>query len=298
MAEIKWIKITTDMFEDEKIDYISSLPDGDTVILIWVRLLLLAGKANASGWVMLTENIPYDDAMIANKFRKPINTIRYAIETFVRLGMIEYGHAILVSNWEKHQNIDGLEKIKEQNKKRKQNERERKKNHLLVESRDMSRDVTAKVTASHAIEGEEEIELDLISPTAINNVDDESETVHEVHLKVFNTPMMSGMMAEYVTQLMKAGLSEEFIKEAMREAGESSAKPNLKYFKSISESWREKGISSRAEAKLNLEYQKQAGGDSRVKSQTSNDRTRPGRNKGTSAKTQGESVAHPSKWDV
>lgn len=303
MAEIKWIKITTDMFEDEKIDYISSLPEGDAIILIWVRLLLLAGKANASGWVMLTESIPYDDAMIANKFRKPINTVRFAIETFVRLGMIEYGHGILVANWEKHQNIEGLEKIREQNRIRKQNERDRNK-ALLLQLNPCHVTVTSESQRIHAIEGEEDKELDLkenSSPNSINNDeilnDEVIETVHDVHTKVFGTIMMSGVMSEYITKLKKMDVTDSFIKEAMREAGESSPKANLRYFKKIVESWIAKGIKSREEALANLEQRKKNEGDSHAKHEGSSQRIQSRKDQRTGASTQGESKVYRSKWD-
>jgi predicted phage replisome organizer len=119
MAEIKWIKITTDMFEDEKIDYISTLPDADSIIIIWVRLLAMAGKCNTGGYVFLTENIPYTEEMLANKFKKNVNTIKLAMATFQMLGMIEIiDGRIFIVNFEKHQNIDGMEKIKEQTRQR------------------------------------------------------------------------------------------------------------------------------------------------------------------------------------
>lgn len=131
-SDIKWIKITTDMFEDEKLDFISSLPEADAIIVIWIRLLTLAGKCNAGGFVFLTEKIPYTDEMLAHKFKKPLNVVKMALETFRRLDMIDMeGQVIYLPNWEKHQNIDGMEKIRLQNRERKRSERERKK--LLLE---------------------------------------------------------------------------------------------------------------------------------------------------------------------
>ena len=46
MADIKWIKITTDMFDDEKIKVIEAMPDRDAILIIWIKLLTLAGKVN------------------------------------------------------------------------------------------------------------------------------------------------------------------------------------------------------------------------------------------------------------
>lgn len=133
------------MFEDEKIDFICSLPEADSIIIIWLRLLTMAGKSNANGYIMLTENIPYTEEMLANRCKKPILTVKLAIETFKRLGMIESDKkGMFLVNWGKHQNIEGLEKIREQNRLRKQHQREREKRMLPVPylSRDLSQEVT------------------------------------------------------------------------------------------------------------------------------------------------------------
>ena len=53
MADVKWIKITTDIFDDEKILLIESLPDAYAIITVWFKLLCLAGKMNNSGVVMM-----------------------------------------------------------------------------------------------------------------------------------------------------------------------------------------------------------------------------------------------------
>lgn len=128
MSEVKWIKITTTMFEDEKIDFIGSLPDADSLLIIWIKLLTMAGKCNANGYIFLTENIPYTDEMLAHKFRRPLNTVRLAIETFNKLNMIEADNkGIYITNWGKHQNIEGLEKIRTQTRERVQRYREAKK---------------------------------------------------------------------------------------------------------------------------------------------------------------------------
>lgn len=121
MPDVRWIKITTDMFEDEKIDFIEALPDADTILVMWIKLLTLAGKCNMKGYIFLTENIPYTEEMLAHKFRRPINTVRLALETFQRLGMIEMdnGSRIFVTNWTKHQSTDRLDKLRERDRDRK-----------------------------------------------------------------------------------------------------------------------------------------------------------------------------------
>lgn len=39
-----WIKLSTGMFDDEKIKLIKNMPEGRSILLIWVELLCFAGK--------------------------------------------------------------------------------------------------------------------------------------------------------------------------------------------------------------------------------------------------------------
>lgn len=119
MAEIKWIKITTSMFDDEKIKLIEAMPDKDSILIIWIKLLLLAGKVNQGGNIYLSETIPYTDEMLSTVFNRPLNTVRLALETFRKFGMIECNvTSIFIVNWNKHQSIDILDKIREDTRKR------------------------------------------------------------------------------------------------------------------------------------------------------------------------------------
>ena len=157
MSNVKWIKLSTQMFEDEKIKLIEQMPDADTILIIWVKLISQAGKTNGNGYIYLSENIPYTDEMLSTIFGRPLNTIRLALETFKAFGMIEIDdeHFISISNWEKHQNVAGLEKIREQTRKRvaKHRESQRLENKKEV--------VTLPVTQSNATELELELELEL-----------------------------------------------------------------------------------------------------------------------------------------
>ena len=119
MADIKWIKITTDVFNDEKILLIESLPDADSIIVIWFKLLTLAGNQNNNGIFMLNDKMPYTEEMLATIFRRNVNTVRLALETFQNFGMVEVvNNAYAITNWEKHQNVDSMEKIREQTRER------------------------------------------------------------------------------------------------------------------------------------------------------------------------------------
>ena len=62
---IQWIKITTNIFDDEKIRLIETLPDADAIVVIWFKLLAMAGKCNDSGLIYLSRDIPYNDEMLS-----------------------------------------------------------------------------------------------------------------------------------------------------------------------------------------------------------------------------------------
>ena len=119
MADVKWIKITTDMFDNYKIKHLRRLPEGNSIVLIWIMLLTMAGRCNSGGMIFLTENIPYTPKMLADELNFEENTVKLALEALERLGMIvsdsEY---FAIAGWNEHQNTEGLDKIREQTRKR------------------------------------------------------------------------------------------------------------------------------------------------------------------------------------
>lgn len=128
MADVKWIKICTDIFDDEKMALIDAMPEHDGIIVIWFKLLCMAGKQNNGGVFMLNDKIAYTDEMLATIFRRPINTVRLALNTFERFGMVEIvNNAYTIPNWEKHQSLDKLEMAKEKNRLRVAKHREKQK---------------------------------------------------------------------------------------------------------------------------------------------------------------------------
>ncbi len=139
MAEVKWIKITTDVFDDEKILLIESMPSADSIITIWFKLLILAGKQNNNGVFMMSNKLPFTDEMLATIFRRDLNTVRLALKTFEEFGMIEVvDNVITIPNWNKHQTLDAYEKKKERDRLYQQNRRKKQKNLIEQKSPDKS----------------------------------------------------------------------------------------------------------------------------------------------------------------
>ena len=122
--DVKWIKLYTNIFDNRKIKQIEKLPEGDGILVIWLKLLVLAGTTNDSGMVYFAKDIPYTDQMLAAEFNRPLQVIQMALNVFEKFGMIEIvNDIIMVSNWEKYQNIDGMERVREQTRLRVQKHR-------------------------------------------------------------------------------------------------------------------------------------------------------------------------------
>lgn len=165
MNGLKWIKICSDIFDDEKILMIESLPNADNIIVIWFKLLCLAGKSNNSGVFLMNDKIAYSDEMLAAIFRRDVKIVRMALKTFQDFAMVEIiNDTVTIPNWSKYQTLDAYEKKKERDRIYQQNRR--KKQKLLAEkskkSSDKSLDSSVDVaTLEEDIDKERDIDIDI-----------------------------------------------------------------------------------------------------------------------------------------
>src|SRR5690606_28032493 len=144
------------MSADKGSKRLRQLPESNAILLIGIHRLIQAGKSQASGRIVLSENVPYTDEMLSVIFDQPLNIIRLALSTFEQFGMIDIEDGIInIANWEKHQNVDGLDRIREQTRKRVARHREKK----LLESGNNKGNVT--VTLRNATEEDIDIEEDI-----------------------------------------------------------------------------------------------------------------------------------------
>lgn len=167
MPDIKWIKIATNIFDDEKILLIESLPAADSIITIWFKLLTLAGKQNNDGVFLLNDKVAYTEEMLSAIFRRDLNIIRLALNTFEEFGMIEIINGVItIPNWNKHQTLDSYEKKKERDRIYQAERRARQKKIAAKSPRSMSDDKSSCVVVS-----EEEKDKDNISISSNENID-------------------------------------------------------------------------------------------------------------------------------
>lgn len=135
MADVKWIKIVTNIFDNRKVKQIETMPEGDTILVIWFKLICLAGSINDNGLIYLTAEIPYTEEMLAAQFGRPLPVVRLALRTFESFGMIEVvDNFLCLPSWEKYQSADKLASMRTKNAERQARFRERKKAEMLEKS--------------------------------------------------------------------------------------------------------------------------------------------------------------------
>ena len=162
MAEVKWIKLTTDMFDNRKIKHLRKLPEGNSIVLIWVMLLTMAGRCNASGMIFLTENIPYTPKMLADELGFEENTVKLALEALERFNMIVTDNGFFaIAGWEEHQNTDRLAEIREYNRLAKQKSRAKQKALQAPQENVIDMSLTSQPCHETDIEVDKDKELDI-----------------------------------------------------------------------------------------------------------------------------------------
>lgn len=258
MSEIKWIKITTDIFDDEKICLIDALPDHDAILVIWFKILALAGKHNRNGLLMMSDKVHYTDEMLATIFRRPLNTVRMALGIFEQFGMVEIIDGVItLPNWEKHQNIDGMEKIKEQTRNRVARHREKQKNLALG-------NVTCNVTVTqgNALEEEGDKNKNRIDKDKNITTTSNSENILELFQSEFRR-FLSGFEIEEINHLLNENDSE-LVKEALRTAV-NLGKPNVKYIGGILRNWQQNQVTTVEQVRQSEKQRKEKKDEQEVK---------------------------------
>ena len=258
MSEIKWIKITTDIFDDEKICLIDALPDHDAILVIWFKILALAGKHNRNGLLMMSDKVHYTDEMLATIFRRPLNTVRMALGIFEQFGMVEIIDGVItLPNWEKHQNIDGMEKIKEQTRNRVARHREKQKNLALG-------NVTCNVTVTqgNALEEEGDKNKNRLDKDKNITTTSNSENILELFQSEFRR-LLSGFEIEEINHLLNENDSE-LVKEALRTAV-NLGKPNVKYIGGILKNWQQNQVTTVEQVRQSEKQRKEKKDEQEVK---------------------------------
>lgn len=122
MSKVHWIKISTDIIHNRKIEGLRYVKQGNQIILLWFYLLVLAGQTNDKGSIYFTKSIPYTDDKLQRQFNIPKSVIREGLAYFKANDMITTDERgiIEIIGWEEYQNAEMLERIRESNRIRQQ----------------------------------------------------------------------------------------------------------------------------------------------------------------------------------
>ncbi|EAE9673696.1 phage replisome organizer N-terminal domain-containing protein [Listeria monocytogenes] len=248
MSGIQWIKLSVNMFDDEKIKLLEKMPEGNQMLIVWIRLLALAGKTNDKGRIYLNENVPYTEDMLATLFNRDVGIIRVTLHTLQGFGMIQKTEngLIEIENWEKHQNVDGMERVREQTRKRVEKHREAMRQNRIASGDskgDKECNVTSSVTVtqSNAIDIDKELDKDI----NINNSD--------LNFKDFWEQNGFGMMLPIEQEKLLAWADDfsgnrEIVFKALEVTSEQGAnKRNYAYVNKILRNWEERGFKTVAD---------------------------------------------------
>ncbi|WP_238918568.1 phage replisome organizer N-terminal domain-containing protein [Clostridium sp. YIM B02555] len=118
MADVvMWVKFKVNMYEDTKLKMIDSMEKRDLYHYIWARSIVLAGKINLGGYLYITENMPHTIKTLAIEFNRNVEEVKDAFKILRKLEMIELTEdkVFKIKNWEKHQNVEGMERAKQLN---------------------------------------------------------------------------------------------------------------------------------------------------------------------------------------
>ena len=129
MSDVQWIKLSTGLFENRKIKQLERMCKGDTLLIIWIKLLILAGRLNDDGRVYITPTVGYDHKSLACEMNRPAPVVQQALELFQTFSMITVDESgiIHIKGWEKYQSVDRMAELTEYNRQAKQRERKKKK---------------------------------------------------------------------------------------------------------------------------------------------------------------------------
>jgi predicted phage replisome organizer len=217
MSEVKWVKLSTQTFTvSRKIKDIERLPQGDTIIVIWMKLLCLAGEINDGGAIYITPGRPFSRAALAEELRKPLKIVEKALDIFDDYGMTETVDGIIyLSSWAKYQNLDRLAEIREYNREAQRRSRAKKAAEREEDVNDNVNDKSMTSQRCQDTEEEEEGDIDKESHSIIHSIGSEVAKKEGAKRRFFGGKLGKGVVLlseDQVDSLLSQLSVEEFDK--------------------------------------------------------------------------------------
>lgn len=105
--KLTWVKFHLDFFDDPRVKVIETMPESNTMIAIWFKLVALVGGQNTGGRFVLRtgrkeSEMPLNEEIIAGIVNESLTTVRLALRTYEQLGMIEAVDGVyVISDWDR-----------------------------------------------------------------------------------------------------------------------------------------------------------------------------------------------------
>lgn len=165
-TDVFWIRLNLSTFEDPRWLVIEQLPEAEAVENIYTRLLMLAGKSNANGLLLIYDRVPYSVESLSAVLRRKKAIVELALAILIKFNFVELLDGVYaVLDWDRLQFTDDLAKIAERREKDKIRQREKRQAQKLL-SAEASGDAT---TDNQQMSAPTELETDTYSNSKNNN---------------------------------------------------------------------------------------------------------------------------------
>lgn len=147
MSGMEWVRVQCSTPDDPKIRELRRGPEGDMYYLIWLNLIMYAGKCGIDGKLLIASDIPATAETLAEDLRFNVDVMHNALSRLkalrllqnVTLGSVKI---LKICNWECYQFVSSLENLRSKNAKRQARYRAKKKE----QERNVTSNVTSNVT--------------------------------------------------------------------------------------------------------------------------------------------------------
>ena len=161
----------------------------DKLTAVWFELMDLAGRCNHDGALVNTGGIPFTDLDdIAVQIDRDEEELKLCMGFYLKEGMVTIEDDVYaIANWGVYQNVEGMEKLREQTRQRVAKCRERKK------LQSCNATCNATVTDGNALEeeGEEDKDIDIDIENERKNESAFGQST-DIYLSTFSTSLSTG----------------------------------------------------------------------------------------------------------
>lgn len=88
MSQHKSILLSSMLYSNPKITVLRSMPNGDTLALLWVFILCLCGRTSRDGRLVICGQYPHTPLTISGLLHFDVDTVKTALQLYLDLNML------------------------------------------------------------------------------------------------------------------------------------------------------------------------------------------------------------------